>query len=83
MSEADAKGCPVGAGDASYDPFEEFNRAQGIGHVEDPYTDFKEKRGRCPVHPVEASFLSGGQDLIIQSAQLRARAVRRLSLSVI
>ena len=50
MSEADAKGCPVGAGDASYDPFEEFNRAQGIGKVEDPYTQFKEKRDRCPVH---------------------------------
>jgi cytochrome P450 len=61
MSEADAKGCPVGSDDASYDPFEEFNRAQGIGTVENPYAEFKEKRSRCPVHAIDQSQLSGGQ----------------------
>jgi cytochrome P450 len=64
MSDAEAKGCPVGAGSESYDPFEEFNRAQGIGTVADPYPDLKEKRSRCPVHAVDlASLGSQGQAL--------------------
>ena len=61
MSDDAAKGCPVGAGDEGYDPFEEFNRAQGIGKVENPYAEFKEKRDRCPVQQVDAKFLTGGQ----------------------
>jgi hypothetical protein len=61
MSDDTAKGCPVAAEDGSYDPFEAFNRAQGIGSVEDPYSGFKEKRDRCPVQQVDPAFLSGGQ----------------------
>jgi len=61
MSEADAKRCPVGGDDADYDPFEEFNRAQGIGHVQDPYVDFKQKRSQCPVHKLDPKLLGGGQ----------------------
>ena len=36
MKDDAAKGCPVAAGAEGYDPFEEFNRAQGIGKVENP-----------------------------------------------
>jgi cytochrome P450 len=57
----DAKGCPVHGGGDAYDPFEDFNRAQGIGTVEDPYTQFREQRSRCPVQKVDPSFFTGGQ----------------------
>jgi len=36
MKDDAAKGCPAAAGAGDYDPFEEFNRAQGIGTVENP-----------------------------------------------
>jgi cytochrome P450 len=61
MKDDAAKECPVASGGADYDPFEEFNRAQGIGTVEDPYSRFKEERSRCPVQKVDPSFISGGQ----------------------
>ena len=73
MSEDAAKGCPVEAGGEAYDPFEEFNRAQGIGTVVDPDRDFKQKRDRCPVHPVDLASLSGGQGK--HSAQFRDHGV--------
>jgi cytochrome P450 len=37
---------------AKYDPFEEFNRAQGAGQVRDPYLRFAELRRLGPVHRV-------------------------------
>ena len=61
MKDDAAKGCPAAAGAGDYDPFEEFNRAQGIGTVENPYKEFKVKRDRCPVQHVDPSFLTGGQ----------------------
>jgi cytochrome P450 len=58
----ETKRCPVaGDGDAQ-DPFERFNRAQGIGTVADPYPGLKEQRSRCPVHRIDtSSFGSAGQ----------------------
>jgi len=61
MKDDAAKGCPAAAGAEGYDPFEEFNRAQGIGTVENPYQDFKAKRDRCPVQLVDPAFLTGSQ----------------------
>jgi cytochrome P450 len=57
----DATKCPVASGDGDYDPFEVFNRAQGIGRIEDPYQDLKEKRSRCPVHKLDTATFGGGQ----------------------
>ena len=61
MGDADAKRCPAGGAEEDYDPFEVFNRAQGIGRVEDPYVDFKQKRSQCPVHRVDPTQLGEGQ----------------------
>jgi cytochrome P450 len=55
----ETKGCPVAGDGDAYDPFERFNRAQGIGTVADPYPGLKEQRTRCPVHRLDAS--GGGQ----------------------
>jgi cytochrome P450 len=38
--------------DTPYDPFEEFNRAQGMGRVRDPYPRFAELRRQGAVHRV-------------------------------
>jgi cytochrome P450 len=56
----DTKACPAGAAD-NYDAFEVFNRAQGIGKVENPYQELKTHRSRCPVHKLETSTFGGGQ----------------------
>jgi cytochrome P450 len=60
MNDDAAKGCPAGAGD-DYDPFEVFNRAQGIGKIENPYLEFKTNRDRCPVHKLDRASLGSGQ----------------------
>ncbi len=41
------------------DPFEAFNRAQGIGSVRDPYPRLGELRRQCPVHKLSARELFG------------------------
>jgi cytochrome P450 len=60
MTDDTKQGCPA-AEDGGYDPFEEFNRAQGIGTVANPYDRFKEQRSRCPVHKIDPTELAGGQ----------------------
>lgn len=37
----------------AYDPFEEFNRAQGMGTVRDPYPMFATMRQQAPVHRID------------------------------
>jgi len=44
---------------AAYDPFDEFNRAQGMGRVRDPYPYFAELRRKGPVHRVPVQRLVG------------------------
>ena len=41
------------------DSFEEFNRAQGIGSVRDPYPQLAELRRQCPVQKLRASEIFG------------------------
>lgn len=43
---------PPGSDD-DYDPFEEFNRMQGMGAVRDPYLQFGEMRRQGPVHKLD------------------------------
>ena len=61
MSEQPKPPADAPAGDEQYDPFEDFNRAQGIGSVRDPYAQFREQRGRCPVQRVDLAQIAGGQ----------------------
>lgn len=39
--------------DSGYDPFEEFNRAQGMGSVRNPYPLFAMMRRQAPVHRID------------------------------
>lgn len=61
---AEAQGGAVGT-----DPFEEFNRAQGMGSVRDPYPGFARLRERGPVVKLDrdaadgAAAFMGGRDL--------------------
>ncbi len=61
--------------DAGFDPFEEFNRAQGAGTVRDPYQRWREQRARAPVVEETVAALIGdeqaaalGADLTVYSA---------------
>jgi len=45
------------------DPFEKFNRAQGVGAVVDPYAGLAAMRAITPVHRVELSALMGNVEL--------------------
>ncbi len=40
-------------GSADYDPFEEFNQAQGMGSIRDPYPMFAMMRSQAPVHRID------------------------------
>ena len=41
------------------DPFEKFNRAQGMGAIRDPYAGIAAMRAIAPVHRIELAGLSG------------------------
>lgn len=43
----------------SYDPFEEFNRAMGMGVVQNPYPDFIGMRRQAPIVPTDVRMLMG------------------------
>jgi cytochrome P450 len=45
--------------DTPYDPFEEFNRAQAVGVVRDPYPRFAEFRRKGGVHKISLRELGG------------------------
>jgi cytochrome P450 len=44
-----------------YDPFEEFNRANGMGNVRDPYPIFAALRAQGPVAKIDAGAFIGGE----------------------
>ena len=50
---------PESAEPQELDPFSEFNRAQGIGSVRDPYPQLADRRRQCPVHKQSAKELFG------------------------
>ncbi|MCU1459746.1 MAG: cytochrome, partial [Actinomycetia bacterium] len=45
--------------ESEYDPFEEFNRNQGIGTVEDPYPMFAESRAKSPLLLEDVRTMAG------------------------
>jgi cytochrome P450 len=44
---------------SDHDPFEAFNRSQGVGSVRDPHTSWAEWRRRAPVVPISVEDLIG------------------------
>jgi cytochrome P450 len=46
---------------AAYDPFQEFNRAQGMGRIRNPYAYFAELRRAGPAHKLPIRKLIGDQ----------------------
>lgn len=46
---------------AAYDPFEEFNRSQGMGRIRNPYPWFAELRRAGPAHKIPVRKLIGDQ----------------------
>jgi len=61
MSQTSATPPPAQrAQDDDYDPFDDFNRAQGAGQVDDPYPMFAELRRRGPIAPVDLGAMFRG-----------------------
>jgi cytochrome P450 len=48
----------------SYDPFDDFNRAQGQGQVRDPYPMLAGMRRACPVHEIDLRAVLGEKELV-------------------
>jgi cytochrome P450 len=53
---------PADHGSSEYDPFEEFNQAQGMGSVRDPYPLFAMMRSQAPVHPIDLQAMGRDPD---------------------
>jgi cytochrome P450 len=49
----------AGGAEAGHDPFEAFNRRQGLGLVRDPYRQWAELRRQAPVHRLHVRDLLG------------------------
>jgi cytochrome P450 len=47
---------------SDYDPFEEFNQAQGMGSVRDPYPMFAMMRAQAPVHSIDLRAMGRDPD---------------------
>jgi cytochrome P450 len=47
---------------SDYDPFEEFNQAQGMGSVRDPYPLFAMMRSQAPVHAIDLQAMGRDPD---------------------
>ena len=65
MSEANTT---TGQEDSDYDPFESFNRAQGMGTVADPYPIFAGMRAQGPIVEIDLALAAAGPQAELMSS---------------